>query len=98
MDVKIIETIYGNKNETHVYEIGLLWYACWKRKVFSLLLPVLVTVRNEDGRLYQTVGPAHENERSPNFSRIRCRSYRRLPVERRRGREYIGWTYEETSQ
>ena len=67
--------------------IGLL-----KKKVFSLRLKVLVSVSScsEDGRLFKALGPAHENERSPNFRRVLARSYpiyRWLLVDRRQGRE-----------
>ena len=42
---------------------------------------------SEDGRLFQVLGPAHENERSANLRRMRGRSYRWLLVDRRRARE-----------
>jgi len=59
-----------------------------KRKVFSLRLKVLVSVSccNEDGRVFQALDPAHENERSPKLRHVRGRSYRwQLLVECRRG-------------
>ena len=34
-------------------------------------MKVLVSL-SPDGRLLQALGPAHENERSPNFRHVRC--------------------------
>jgi len=50
-------------------------------------VPVSVSSCSDDGKLFQALGPAQENECSPNFRRVRCRSYRWLLVEGRRGRE-----------
>ena len=41
----------------------------------------------QTGRLFQDFDPTHENERSPNLRRVRCRSYRWLLAERRHRRE-----------
>ena len=40
-----------------------------------------------EGKLFQALGLVHENERCPDLRRVRSRSYGRLLVERRQGRE-----------
>ena len=55
-------------------------------------LTVLVSVSSysEDGRQFQALGPALENERSPNFRRMSVRSDRSWPIVVGRLKKIIG--------